>query len=98
MKYILFLRILCQESINNIHINDAKILIKEFLTEYGKEFMSINIHSHLHLPEQVSKYGPLNKCSCFPFENMFKMSRDLFHGTVNYESLIANNLQTKKKQ
>ena len=100
VKYILFLRILCQDSITKNNIRDSDTLIKEFIIEYqelyGKEFMSSNLHAHIHLPKQVEKFGPLNKCSCFPFENMFKISRSLFHGTSNYEGQIARNFELRK--
>ena len=58
--------------------------------------MTFNTHSHLHLVEQVERFGPLPKCSCFPFENMFRITRDLFHGTRNFEGQIGRNLVKKQ--
>ena len=101
LKYILFIRILCQEAISLNDINDSIILIKDFLLEfesiYGKKAMTSNIHGHQHLPLQVWKYGPLNKRSGFPFENKFKDTRDTFHGTKNFDGQIARNLEKKQK-
>lgn len=50
--------------------------------------MSYNLHCHLHLPKQVLEYGLLNKCSCFSFENMFRISKDMIHGKKNYLLLL----------
>lgn len=96
IKYILFLRLLCQDKINNTHLDDAEILFtnfhKEFEALYGKDKMSFNLHGHTHLVDQVRKHGPLNLISCFPFENVFRITRDMYHGTVNYEGQIGRNL------
>ena len=101
LKYIIFIRILCQEAISLNDINDSITLIQEFLKEfeflYGKKAMTSNIHGHQHLPLQVWKYGPLNKRSGFPFENKFKDTRDTFHGTKNYDGQIGRNLEKKQK-
>jgi hypothetical protein len=84
IKYVIFIRLLCQEAITKEEIDDSQKLIisfcKEFQKLYGESYMSFNLHAHLHLPDQVRNYGPLNKTSCFPFENMFFISQDNFHG------------------
>jgi len=36
---------------------------------YGKEFLVYNVHSLVHLCNNVKLYGPLEKFSAFPFEN-----------------------------
>ena len=101
LKYVLFLRILCQDEIPDCEIHDANQMIKEFLNEYqtlyGLSDMKYNLHAHLHLPSQVWKYGPLNKTSCFGFENIFQISQNLFHGTRDLESQIARNFLFKKQ-
>ena len=101
LKYLIFIRILCQDAIDINEINESKILIDEFLIEYeslyGNEFISFNAHAHRHLPMQVLRHGPLNRTSCFPFENMFRLSKDLFHGTRNFEDQIAKNLEKRKR-
>ena len=35
--------------------------MKEYEYLYGVEVMLSNVHGHLHLPQQVLDYGPLNK-------------------------------------
>lgn len=36
---------------------------------YGDDFIVYNVHSILHLCTDVQRYGPLERYSCFPFEN-----------------------------
>jgi hypothetical protein len=94
------LRLLCQNSIGEDDLRDANILICDFFEQfqdlYGLDEMKFNLHCHLHLVSQVRKYGPLNKISCFPFENLFRITREMYHGTVNFEGQIGRNLIKKK--
>jgi hypothetical protein len=99
INYILFIRILTKDYIDENDINNSKALINKFVTDfnklYGTTHLSYNLHSHLHLPDQVKIYGPLNKLSCFAFEGVFKICLDLFFGTVNIAHQIATNLNLK---
>lgn len=94
--YILFIRILCQDEIDESDILLSFKLIYSFIKNYenlyGRENMTFNLHGHIHLPFQASKFGPINKISSFPFEGMFKNFRRFFHGTKNYASQIYRNL------
>jgi len=36
---------------------------------YGQQFVVYNVHSLVHLPDDVQFFGPLDGISCFPFEN-----------------------------
>ncbi|RNA27986.1 hypothetical protein BpHYR1_019162 [Brachionus plicatilis] len=76
MKYVIFLRLLCQKKITEEEINDSQNIILDFMIEfeklYGKKFMNSNLHGHLHLPRQVKRFGPLNiirEFSFIPVEN-----------------------------
>ena len=59
LKYLLFIRILSQDKITKEDIEFSKILIDEYIADfrsmYGKKSMTFNLHSHLHLPNQVEK-------------------------------------------
>jgi hypothetical protein len=46
--------------------------VKKFGKLYGNQFISHNVHGLLHVVDDFKKYGPLDKCSCFPFENYLK--------------------------
>ena len=58
------------------YFNYAKEMLLHFVKStkdiYGEEFLVYNIHSLLHLPEDVEKFGSLNNVSAFPFENYHK--------------------------
>lgn len=47
--------------------------VKTFEQMYGSHFVSHNVHSLLHVVDDYVKYGPLDNCSCFPFENYMKV-------------------------
>ena len=97
INYILFIRILTQDFLDNDDIINSKLLINQFVNDfnrlYGTTNLSFNLHSHLHLPDQMKMYGPLNKLSCFPFEGVFKICHNLIFGTVNIAEQIATNLK-----
>jgi len=46
--------------------------VKKFAVLYGKEWISHNVHSVLHICDDYKMFGPLDECSCFPFENHMK--------------------------
>ena len=69
VKYVVFLRILCQDSISASDLADDFIV--EFESFSGRLAMTSNVQSHMNL-EQVKKFCPLTKCSCFAFENMLR--------------------------
>ena len=100
ISYVIFIRILSQEYINIDNIKDAQIIINELIVEYEYLYevksMSSNVHGHLHLPQQVLDFGPLQKTSAYIFENMFKMTMNKYFGTRNFEGQVANNLQISK--
>ncbi|KAF0751214.1 Uncharacterized protein FWK35_00016045 [Aphis craccivora] len=58
------------------YINYAHTLldyfVKSFGQLYGKHFISHNIHGMLHLADDYERYGILDNCSSFPFENFMK--------------------------
>jgi hypothetical protein len=47
--------------------------LKHFAREseklYGGHFITFNVHGLAHLPDNVMRFGPLDKFSRFPFEN-----------------------------
>lgn len=95
-KYVIFIRLLCQDKIDEKDIFLSLYLIKNFIKDfellYGRENLTYNLHCHIHLPFQVIKFGPINKISAFPFEGMFKIFRKFFHGTRDLVSQISKNL------
>ncbi len=100
IKYILFLRILCQEVVSKEDVVTSQRLIEEFSHEYqvlfGRGSMTYNLHAHLHLPLQVWRYGPLNRYSAFPFESIFQLNSRDIHGTRNFDGQIARNVEKRQ--
>ena len=101
MKYILFLRILTQDELTKEDIDFARVLIHEFSKDftrfYAEKGQTFNLHAHLHLCDQVERFGPLHKHDCFPFEGWFKNAETLHNGTSNLSGQVANNLNIKIK-
>jgi len=46
--------------------------VKTFEQLYGSHLVSHNVHGLLNLTEDYKRYGPLDNCSTFPFENYMK--------------------------
>jgi len=49
--------------------NLLNYFVESFGNIYGQHFISHNIHGLLHIVENYKRFGPLDSCSCFPFEN-----------------------------
>jgi len=67
------IRILSIDNISDEYNEFSKKLIYHFVASfghiYGKCYMSHNIHTLLHLSDDVKKFGSLNNFSVFPFES-----------------------------
>ncbi|KAF9742723.1 hypothetical protein NGRA_3609, partial [Nosema granulosis] len=54
-------------------MENVRQLLVNFVTGaqylYGAGFVSYNVHSLIHLPDDYMKFGNLNSVSCFIFEN-----------------------------
>lgn len=55
------------------YLEEAKKNLKHFVADsqkiYGKDFIVYNVHSLLHLCDEVKLHGDINNFTCFPFEN-----------------------------
>ena len=60
VEYVIFMRLLCNINCQHEHILTSFNIINTFMQKfekfYGKTNMTFNLHSNLHLPEQVKKY------------------------------------------
>ena len=65
--------ILACPALAKIHLPYASELMKYFVVKagelYGSEFLVYNVHSLIHLVDDVAQYGSLDQFSSFPFEN-----------------------------
>ncbi|GBL68864.1 hypothetical protein AVEN_149116-1 [Araneus ventricosus] len=69
----LAIRIMLNEKLIEDYLDYAEELLCYFVkhckTLYGEEFVVYNVHSLVHLAEDVRRYGSLNNISAFPFES-----------------------------
>lgn len=56
-----------------------KYFVKSFQYLYGAHFTSHNVHGILNLCDDYERYGPLDTCSTFPFENYMKVLKKMLH-------------------
>ena len=65
-----------KESINSEELNEARLLLKNFVHDFQKLFgienMTFNIHLLTHLTNTVQNWGPLWSHNAFPFESWNK--------------------------
>jgi len=69
------MRILLSPNLKKLVNYAQKLLdyfVKTFEQLYGSHLISHNVHGLLHLTEDYKRYGPLDNCSTFPFENYMK--------------------------
>ena len=85
------------------HINDQDIILAKrylflfvyhFDQIYPRHYMTINIHSLLHLHETVKDLGPLYVYSLFHFEDKNGYILKLVHGTQNIPFEFASAVST----
>lgn len=60
-----------------------KLFIKGAIALYGPDFITYNVHSLLHLADDVKHYSvPLDSLSAFPFESYLGKLKSLVHSAV----------------
>lgn len=76
LELSLAIRILLTSNTDEVYINYSQQLLKHFVgtfaSIYVEIYMSLNVHSILHLVDDRRKYGTLNDCSAFPFESFMQ--------------------------
>ncbi|CAI6373263.1 unnamed protein product [Macrosiphum euphorbiae] len=63
------------------HINIARKLLDNFVKTfemlYGRHLISHNVHGLTHICDDYIKFGPLDNCSTFPFENYMSTLKNM---------------------
>lgn len=86
-------RLLCDPSINVDSLNLVKVYLKKFVvghaSVYGRHSISHNVHTLLHVCDDVTRFGNVDAYSAFPFENyLFKIRRAIRAGSLAIQQLI----------
>lgn len=66
--------------------------IKHFEKLYGSRHLVYNLHNLVHLPDDVSRYGTVDKFSAFPFENYLGTMKRLLRKPNCLLSQVANRI------
>lgn len=62
-----------------------KRFVRECIELYGAHFITYNVHNLIHIPDDVSHFGPIYDFSCYPFENHLKSIKGLI---VTYRNML----------
>lgn len=69
---------------------DLLIFVRDCQKFYGSHFMTMNVHSLLHLGESVRQSGPLCATSAFPFESKIGQLKAFVGGPKGVPEQISN--------
>ena len=90
------------ETNNQYHkLSYIRRLLREFVSEsktlYGLEFITYNVHSLIHLPDDYEQYGSLSNLNAFPFESFLgeikKSVRSPYKSSKQVEKFMTNQNQ-----
>ena len=69
-----------------------KYFVKQGVILFGNRFCIYNVHSLLHLSDDMTRYGPLDQNSSFKYENYFQFIKKLVRNGKNPLTQITNRL------
>lgn len=86
--------LMCQSSISEADLQRSERLLNYYVfmfdSLYEARYVTLNMHSLLHLPQTVREIGPLWCHSCFAFEDANGDLLKMFHGTMHIDLQIVN--------
>ena len=56
-----------------------EVFVKTYSAIFGQEHVVCNAHNLLHIADDAEKFGHLDSCSAYPFENFMQKIRKLVH-------------------
>lgn len=59
-----------------------QIFVSHSIELYGQTFCTYNVHSLLHITDDVKRFGPLDTFSCFPFESFLGQIKNMLRSTA----------------
>ena len=103
-NFLLFhsaIHILSNEKFSKTDAEYANSLLTQFVAGcaklYGSRFISYNVHTVMHLPHFVKKFGTIDKFSCFPFENNLGQLKPLLRTRYRPHQQVIKRLDERKK-
>jgi len=102
--------ILLKSNINKNYLDFSKKLLNYFIVKfisiYGREWVSHNVHSLQHISDDYIRFGSLDNSSAFPFENHMnvlkkyvrKTNQPLQQAVKRYSESISYNLKSNKTE
>lgn len=91
--------ILVSPTLSSLHWQYADTLLKMFVTHfgqiYGKEALVYNVHSLVHLAQDVRQHGCLDNFSAFPYENHLQKLKKLVRKTERPLAQIVRRLSER---
>ena len=90
------IRILLDDSCDTEWLEYARLLISKFVKNipkiYSREFLVYNVHSVLHLPDDVKHFGSLERCSAFKFESYLRVIKRALRSHNNFLEQAVNRI------
>lgn len=74
-----------------------RLFVGEFGKLYSKEFITYNLHSLIHLPDDADKYGSLERTSAFCFENYMQELKRMLRGKSNPLQQVIGRVEEGQK-
>lgn len=88
--------ILCDMTLCTRYNDIAKKLLTAFVEEfgeiYGRDHVVYNVHSLIHLADEVKTYGNLDSFSAFPFESFMFKIKSMIHKNKDSLTELCNRL------
>ena len=75
-----------------------RYFVKSFKQVYGKRQLVYNIHCLIHLPQDVTNYGPLDDISAFRFENYLQILKKMVRRPQDPIAQIVRRLSEQQGQ
>jgi len=87
------LRLLTSAQTTDSDMTVCSSLLSTFVTKcsalYGCGFLTYNVHSLIHLPDDFKRFGSLDYVSCFPFESYLGLLKECVHSGYKPLSQVA---------
>ncbi|XP_070392858.1 uncharacterized protein [Dermacentor albipictus] len=97
LKFVSLMHVLLADSVSSELLRSVQkqmfLFLKEYEVLYGKENITFNAHSLLHLVDSVREWGPLWNFSAYPYENMNGRLVRLVNGTRHAQWQIVEKFQ-----